>query len=150
MRLIAADSEAEVEGPEPYGACSSLMADVLVSLEAPQWSPRMPSDSHARFAIGSPRRCLVRHAARASEVFAPGVGDRNPAVAAEVATRDLRPRRILPPLVLGTVDHPDHALDQLRIEAMRDQLGRAMVLFDVVVEDVVEQVVWRQRVGVDL
>src|ERR687892_66063 len=76
MRLIAADPEGAVEDPEPYGACSSVMEDVLVALEAPSWSPRMSSDSHARFAIGSPRRCLLRHArtrssARSGSLFRP-------------------------------------------------------------------------------
>ena len=62
--------------------------------------------------------------------------------------RDLDPGRRLAALVLGGVDHPDHAVDHLGGHSAADQLLAALVLLDVGLEDRVEQVVGRQGVGV--
>ena len=79
------------------------------------------------------------------EVFAPPVGDRQPAVTSERLERDLRSRRVLAALVLGAVGERDDALDEVGVEPGGDQVGRPAVLLDVVVEDVVEQ--RRSRAG---
>jgi DUF2891 family protein len=47
--------------------------------------------------------------------LSPAIGDGKPPVPAEVLLADLRARRVLPPLVLGRVDQPDHPLDQRRV-----------------------------------
>src|ERR1035437_292084 len=55
----------------------------------------------------------------------PAAGDRQAAVAAEVLRGDLRSRRVLPPLVLGPVDHLDHPADKIGIMTGGDQAGGA-------------------------
>src|SRR6478672_10668330 len=82
--------------------------------------------------------------------LAPGAGDREPAIPAEVAWRDLRTRRVLPPLVLRAVNQPDHPLDELAVVAEREQFVPTSVSFDVVVEQSIEDVVRRQPVFVEL
>ena len=62
----------------------------------------------------------------------------------------LMPGRRLAALVLGGVDHPDHAVHDVLRHAAADQLVAALVLLDVGLEDRVEQVVGRQAVGVAL
>src|SRR6187399_2415595 len=82
--------------------------------------------------------------------FAPAVRDGQPAVTPEGLERDLRADRVLPPLVLGPIHHADHTVDRLGVEPGGDQILIATVALDVVVEDVVEQGVVGQRVGVQL
>src|ERR1700730_11352844 len=94
--------------------------------------------------------CLPLTSGRRAEVLAPPAGDGQPPVPAEVLLADLRSRRVLPALVLGRVDQPDDPLDQRRVMTGRDQLGAAHVLLHVVVEQCVEHLVRRQRVGVEL
>src|SRR6266540_3649893 len=53
-------------------------------------------------------------------------------------------------LVLGAVDHPHDPLDDGGVEALGDDLLRAGVVLDVAVQDRVEDLVGRQRVGVEL
>src|SRR5690242_9469959 len=68
----------------------------------------------------------------------PAVRDRGAAVAAERLRPQLDPRRGLAALVLGAVDHPQRALDDLRVEAvLRELLTRAVEL-DVRLEHLVE------------
>ena len=64
--------------------------------------------------------CSAERASRSGRGLAPAGGDREAAVAAEVLGRDLRPGRVLPPLVLGPVDQRDHPVDQSRIMSGRD------------------------------
>src|SRR3954466_7088317 len=83
-------------------------------------------------------------------LLAPGVGDGQPAVTAEVLRRDLRPGWVLPPLVLRSVDQPDDPFDELAVIAGPDELVAAQVALDVVVEKPVEDVVRRQPVLIEL
>src|SRR5262245_20779356 len=84
------------------------------------------------------------------EVLAPAVGDRDWPVAAGVARRALRTGRELATLVLGTVDETDDPFDECGVESLGDEIRRPEVAFDVGVEHLVEQVVRRQGVGVEL
>src|SRR6266704_4500133 len=78
------------------------------------------------------------------------VGDRQAAVLAEGAAGHLGAGRRLAALVLGAVDHAQHPLDDGGVEALRHDLLCAGVVLDVAVQDRVEDVVVRQRVGVEL
>src|SRR5262245_29644028 len=82
--------------------------------------------------------------------FTPAVGDRETPVTAEGLERDLWTRWILPPLVLRYVHHADHLVDQVRVEACSHDVRASAVLLDIIVEDVVEQLIGRQRVRVEL
>src|SRR5215470_13850286 len=84
------------------------------------------------------------------ERLTPPVRDREPAVPAEILRSDLRAWRILPSLVLGVIDQRDDTLDQLWRVSAGEQLGRAHVLFYIIVEHRVEHGVVRQRVAVEL
>src|SRR3954447_10591392 len=83
---------------------------------------------------------------RLGRSFTPAARDRQPAVAAECAQRDLRPRRVLPALVLRGVDEPDDALDELAVVTCCEQRGPAHVALDVVVEHRIEVLVVGKRV----
>src|SRR5207253_11405767 len=78
------------------------------------------------------------------------VDDGEPPVFAEGAGRDLDADGPLPPLVLVAVDHGDHPLDRLRVEAARHDVGHALVPLDVAFQDGVQLGVWRQGVLVRL
>ena len=64
--------------------------------------------------------------------------------------RDLQHRRRLAPLVLGAVDHPEHAPDELFRMPAPDDVGDGQPLLHVGGQDVVEHVVGGQRVLVHL
>src|SRR5262245_58828683 len=94
----------------------------------------------------TPFCCSAERAAR----LPPAVGDRQAAVAAEVAGGDLRARRVLAPLVLSVINHGDHPVDQGGVVPGGDELRGSHVLDDVVIEDGVQRRVVGQRVGVEL
>ena len=87
---------------------------------------------------GHPRRVGVPAGNGHSATLAPAIGDRQPPVPAERLEADLGARRILPSLVLRAIDHPDHPVCQLRIEAHCHDLFVTRVPLYVVVQDVVE------------
>ena len=60
------------------------------------------------------------------------------------------PGRGLPALVLVAVDHARDAAREVGVVPARDQLDDREVVFDVALDDRVEHVVRRQRVGVEL
>src|SRR6185437_15645118 len=113
------------------------------------WSGVKMADSVTTRAPLSFRLSLLGSAVRRARL-APAAGDGQAPVPAEVLLADLRARRVLPPLVLRQVHQPDHPLDQVGVVPGRDQLGRPHVLLHVVVEQRVEYLVGRQRVGVEL
>src|SRR5215212_10907676 len=105
--------------------------------------------SHSAFR--SPASCELEGAGKATgglATFAPAVGDGQPPVASEGLEADLGTGRVLAPLVLRAIDQPCHPVDERGIEAHRHDLGMPTIAFDVVVENVVEQLVRWQRVGV--
>src|SRR5215210_6152380 len=108
-------------------------------------SPRAPPWCH-----GAPRATLPLLPVRCGALVPPAVGDRQPAVAPERAQRDLGTGWVLPSLVLGRVGQAEHLLDQLAVEAGGDQVRDAAVELHVVVQDLVEDVVGRQGVAVEL
>src|SRR5436309_14834122 len=81
---------------------------------------------------------------------APAVGDRRAAVAAERLRPQLDAGRRLPALVLGAVDHPDRALDDVLVEPVARQLLERTVVLDVLLEHFVELRIRRQRILVEL
>src|SRR5712692_4837540 len=81
---------------------------------------------------------------------APVVCDRRSPVASERLRPQADTRRRLAALVLGTVDHRDGALDDLRVEAVARQLLPRAVELDVRLEHAVELRIRRQRVLVEL
>src|SRR6478672_12105919 len=85
-----------------------------------------------------------------SATFTPTVGDRQPPIATKSLEADLGARWILPTLVLRAIDHPDHSIREIGIEAHGHDLFVTSVAFYVVVQDIIEQFVRRQRVGVSL
>src|SRR4030042_3136273 len=82
--------------------------------------------------------------------LAGAVGDGETAVAAEGAGGDLDAGRGLPPLVLVAVHHADHAPHRLFGEAHRQDVGKALVLLHVGLDDGVEDLVGGQRLLVHL
>src|SRR3954451_13035856 len=108
---------------EPYGdrPSVSVMAGPPLCVSRPIWVPGRP-------------HCGPSPPLRSGGALAPGAGDGESPVAAEVLRRDLGPRRVLPALVLGQVDQPDDPVDQLGLVTGRYQLGAAAVALDVVVE----------------
>src|SRR3954471_12932508 len=79
------------------------------------------------------------------------LGDGKATPGAERLLRYLYSRRRLLPLVFRPLDHRDDGLHQPAIEAARlRDLFHRLVILDVVFEDGVEHLVWRQRVGIFL
>src|SRR6266480_8041257 len=78
------------------------------------------------------------------------VDDGQAPVAPERPRRDLHTDRALAALVLVGVHHADDTAHGLRIEAQSDDVGDALVLLDVGLQDSVEQRIGRQRVLVGL
>src|SRR5262245_50863600 len=75
---------------------------------------------------------------------APLVRDRQAPIAAERLRPKLDPRRSLPALVLGAVDHRQRAVDDLRVEPVSGQVLTRLVELDVGLEHAVEIRVRRQ------
>src|SRR2546430_344341 len=73
-------------------------------------------------------------AGSAAAWLGPAVGDRQAAIAAEVARGDLRAGRVLAPLVLGVIHHRDHPVPQGGVGPGGDELRRTHVLHPVVLE----------------
>src|SRR2546423_14064736 len=80
----------------------------------------------------------------------PSVGDRQPAVLAECLGRHPDPGWGLAPLVLAQVDEPGDPPNRRRVVPGGFELGYRPVTFNVTLQDGVEHVVGRKRVGVDL
>src|SRR5215831_19275374 len=93
-------------------------AEVLASAaNVPQRDSGQPGAATGGDGAAHPRREPRRWAGRAADPwrprsarlwFLPAVGDRQAAIAAEVARGDLRAGRVLAPLVLGVIHHRDH------------------------------------------
>src|SRR5918995_5677119 len=82
--------------------------------------------------------------------FAVAVGDGHATVAAKRAGGDLYAGRNLAALVLGPVDQTYGALHVLLVKAGGNDLAYPLILFDVGLEDRIEDLVRRQGVGVAL
>src|SRR4051812_16310320 len=76
--------------------------------------------------------------------------DRKAPIATERHSRDLGPDRALAALPFGAIDEPGHELDHARVETERDDVRPPEATGDVGVDDVVEQLVGRQRVLIGL
>src|SRR5205807_6946218 len=81
---------------------------------------------------------------------APVVRNRRAAVAAERLRPQLYAGRRLPALVLGAVDHPYRALDDVLVEPVARQFLERTVVLDVLLEHFVELRIRRQRILVEL
>src|SRR4029453_15753010 len=97
---------------------------------------------------GSDRPDVRKRTEITSTALTPAVGDRQPSVAAECLKADLGARRVLPPLVLGKINQPDDPVAHMGMEPHLHNVLMAGVALDVIVKNVVEQLVRRQRVGV--
>src|SRR5262249_17245605 len=75
---------------------------------------------------------------------------RHPAIPAQGARRRLDAHRPLAALVLSAVHHADDLGGELTRDAAPGEVVGVEVVLDVALEDRVEHVVWRQRIGVEL
>src|SRR4051794_19115344 len=138
--------------------CGMRMRRMTSSLRGEPYGETPPSPASPDVSVmpTSRPRSAVRRLRAASMVawivsaLAPAARDRQSAVAAEGAQRDLRTGWVLPALVLRGIDKTDDAFDQVTVVARGEQRRAAHVAFDVVVEDGVELFVVRQRVRVEL
>src|SRR5262245_26848024 len=110
--------------------------------------PPIAVRSHAMSAIHSmvpPRSFGDRGTYSQTRQFsaAPTIRDRQAPVAAERLRAQLHPRRRLPPLVLGAVDHRERAVDDLGVEPVARQVLARLVELDVRLEHPVEILVRR-------
>src|SRR5580658_6454211 len=76
------------------------------------------------------------------------IGDRIAPIATEGARAYAYPRRRLTALVFGPLDHVEHARDHGAIETTLADLLDRKVLLDECLQDRVEHVIWRQRIGI--
>ena len=71
-------------------------------------------------------------------LLAERVGDRQAAVTPECERGDLRPQRVLAALPFGAVNEPHHRIHRFLVEAVGEQVGTAVRVFDVCGEHPVE------------
>ena len=130
-----------------YDAGAAMMVTAGRVIAAPSESKnRMPRISPPLPVLS--RREIGRSRLRAG--IAKTVRNRIAPVAAEIPERHLDARRRLPPLVFGDIEHALDLHHGVAIEPGRDDGGNRLLALDQPLQDLVENVVRRQRVLVGL
>src|SRR3954447_26964226 len=94
--------------------------------------------TRTRFGVGMVNWPVIRGAPVGWSRLAPAGGDGQPTVAAEGQRGHLGTRRVLAPLPLGAVHEREDLVDDVRVEAAREQLRPALGVLDVGVQHLVE------------